>query len=196
MDHEAPSCRRIAVPIDPSTERPRVIPELSGTSRVALPAIPTSWTRGRRRRSRPRCPPGWLGDPDISPGIPDGPASPGTRNHPDLPLRYRVAIDLEPPGCPGSTRPSRGGCSIRIARRCRSRRATSSRRWHCSTNTVRRSLVTGPPRVGPGVDTAFDAGPDAGRPPSGDQAVECVQVRARGGPHPSAQSRIRSTAAC
>ena len=60
--------------------------------------------------------------------------------------------------CPGRTRRSPAGCSIRIARRCRSRRATSSRRWRCSRSTAPTACATGRRAGGPGTDTAFDPG--------------------------------------
>ena len=51
--------------------------------------------------------------------------------------------------CRGSTRRSPAGCSIPIARRCRSRRATSSRRWRCSRSTAPMRCATGRPRADP-----------------------------------------------
>ena len=58
----------------------------------------------------------------------------------------------------GATRRSPAGCSIPIARRCRSRRATSSRRWGCSRSTAPTACATGRRAAGPGADTAFDPG--------------------------------------
>ncbi len=49
---------------------------------------------------------------------------------------------------------------------------------------------------GPGVDTAFDAGPDAGRPAARDQAAERVEVRARQARRRPGRSRTCSIAAC
>ena len=51
--------------------------------------------------------------------------------------------------CPGRTRRSPAGCSIPIARRCRSRRATSSRRWRCSRSTAPTACATGRRAAGP-----------------------------------------------
>ena len=45
--------------------------------------------------------------------------------------------------CRGRTPRSPAGCSIPIARRCRSRRATSSRRWRCSRSTAPTACATG-----------------------------------------------------
>ena len=60
--------------------------------------------------------------------------------------------------CRGPTRRSPDGCSIPIARRCRSRRATSSRRWRCSQEYGSDGVRYWAARGGPGVDTAFDVG--------------------------------------
>ena len=81
--------------------------------------------------------------------------------------------------CRGRTRRFPAGCSIPTARRCRSRRATSSRPWACSRSTARTRCGTGQRKADPGVDTAFDAGSDAGRPSARDQAAQRVEVRAR-----------------
>ena len=51
--------------------------------------------------------------------------------------------------CRGRTRRSPAGCSIRTARRCRSRRATSSRRWACSRSTAPTACATGRRAAGP-----------------------------------------------
>ena len=50
--------------------------------------------------------------------------------------------------CPGRTRRFPAGSSIRIARRCRSRRATSSRRWGCSRSMAPTASATGRPARG------------------------------------------------
>ncbi len=50
--------------------------------------------------------------------------------------------------CRGRRRRSRAGCSTPIERRCRSRRATSSRRWGCSRSTAATACATGPPADG------------------------------------------------
>ena len=47
----------------------------------------------------------------------------------------------------------------------------------------------------PGVDTAFDTGPDEGRPPAGDQAAERLEVRAGAGGAAGARSPSASIAA-
>ena len=55
-----------------------------------------------------------------------------------------VRSHFEHDSLPGSTRLFPAGSSIRTARRCRSRRATSSRRKRCSTSTAPMRSVTGP----------------------------------------------------
>ena len=112
--------------------------------------------------------------------VPDGPAPAGARHHPHVAvLRPCCARISSTTRCRGRTRRSPAGCSIPIARRCRSRRATSSRRWRCSRSTAPTACATGRRAGGPGTDTAFDAEPDEGRPPARDQAAERVEVRAR-----------------
>ena len=82
--------------------------------------------------------------------VPDGPAAAGARHHPDLAVRLGAA---RPPrarlAAVDATRPSPAGCSIPTARRCRSRRATSSRRWRCSRSTGRTACATGRRAAGP-----------------------------------------------
>ena len=66
---------------------------------------------------------------------------------------------LEHGSLPWTTRRDlRAGCSIPTARRCRSRRATSSRRWGCCEEHGSDGVRYWAARGGPGVDTAFDAG--------------------------------------
>ena len=136
-----------------------------------LPRGPARPARRVRRRSRRH---GHLGDlvadaadrrrlarrpGSVRARVPDGPAAAGARHHPHVAVldgaarapRARLAAV-------GATRRSPAGCSIPIARRCRSRRATSSRRWRCSRSTAPTACATGRPAAGPGVDTAFDAG--------------------------------------
>ena len=76
----------------------------------------------------------------------DGPAAAGARHHPDvavldgaaIPSGVQLAALERTPRFPD-------GSSIPIARRCRSRRATSSRRWRCSKSTARTAFATGRP---------------------------------------------------
>ena len=89
--------------------------------------------------------------------LPDGPASAGARHHPHVAVRHGAALAPRARlAAVGATRPSPAGCSIRTARRCRSRRATSSRRWRCSRSTAPTACATGRRAAGPGTDTAFD----------------------------------------
>ena len=99
--------------------------------------------------------------------------------------------------CRGRTPRSPAGCSTRTARRCRSSRATWSRRWTCSTVRLRRGALLGgrrPARHGHRVRR----GADEDRAPAGDQAAQRVQVRARSVPveAPDAVSDGRSTGRC
>ena len=57
--------RRTTLPVDPSTDARPVSARPSATSPVGSPPIPTSWTRGPRRRSRRRSSRGWVDDPDL-----------------------------------------------------------------------------------------------------------------------------------
>ena len=76
--------------------------------------------------------------------VPDGRASAGARHHPHLAVLDGAALAARARHrCRGSTRRSPAGSSIPIARRCRSRRATSSRRWRCSRSTARTACATG-----------------------------------------------------
>ena len=82
--------------------------------------------------------------------LPDGPAAAGARHHPDLAVLDRCcAQNSSTAHCRGGTRRSPAGCSIRIARRCRSRRGTSSRRWGCSRSTAPTACATGRRAAGP-----------------------------------------------
>ena len=82
--------------------------------------------------------------------VPDGPAPAGPRDHPHVavlhgrarPARVRRAAV-------GDTQRSPAGCSTPTARRCRSRRATSSRRWSGSRSTAPTRCATGPRAAGP-----------------------------------------------
>ena len=97
----------------------------------------------------------------------------------------------------GATPRFPAGCSIRTARRCRSRRATSSRRWALleehGADGVRYWAASGAARHRHGVRS----GADEGRPPAVDQAAERVEVRARAQPEPrGAVDATRSTRGC
>ena len=150
--------REDQLPVDPSTDVP------DGISR--RPARRAGRVRRRPRRH------GHVGDlvadaadrvrlarrcRPLRADVPDGPASAGARHHPDVAVLHRCCARISSTiRCHGPTPPSPGGSSIPIARRCRSRRATSSRRWRCSRSTARTACATGRRAAGPGTDTAFD----------------------------------------
>ncbi len=105
------------------------------------PQIAGGWERGRR---------------PVRAGVPDGHAPAGPRHHPHVAVRHD---DAQPPRVRlrpvEARRDCRAGSSTPTARRCRSRRATSSRRWISSRPTAPTPCATGPARHDPGVDTAF-----------------------------------------
>ena len=81
----------------------------------------------------------------LRPHLSDGRAASGARDHPDVAVLHRGAR------APRVRRTARGptprspvGCSTPTARRCRSPRATPSRRWGCSSSTARTRCATGP----------------------------------------------------
>ncbi len=81
--------------------------------------------------------------------LPDAVAPAGARHHPHVAVFDRAArAPRDRVAALGERRRFPGGCSIPTGRRCRSRRATSSRRWRCSRSTVRTPSGTGPPRAG------------------------------------------------
>ena len=89
--------------------------------------------------------------------LPDGRPAAGARHHPHLAVLDRAAIASRVRhAAVGARGDLRAGSSIPIARRCRSRRATSSRRWGCSRSTAPTACATGRRARRPGTDTAFD----------------------------------------
>ena len=138
----------------------RASPRTSGASPAASSATPTSWTPGPPRRSRRMIACGWEEDPDLfARTYPDGPAAAGPRHHPHLAVLHRRPLATSSTTrSRGPTPPCRAGSSTPTARRCRSRRATSSRPSTCSsehgTDAVRYWAASGRP----GTDTAFDTG--------------------------------------
>ncbi len=82
--------------------------------------------------------------------VPDGRATAGARHHPHVAVLDGAARrSSNTARCRGRTPQSPDGCSIPTARRCRSPRATSSRRWRCSRSTARTACATGRRAAGP-----------------------------------------------
>ena len=163
------------------------------------PTSPTATTEDQRGQ-----PGGFIGDPDVMdtwatssltpqiacalggrprpvrPHVPDGPAPAGPRDHPHVAvLDASCARTSSTARCRGTTPRSRAGSSTPTARRCRSRRATSSRRCtlleQYGSDAVRYWAASGAARHRHRVRR----GPDEGRPPARHQAAQRVEVRAR-----------------
>jgi valyl-tRNA synthetase len=157
---------------------PRSSPTRRACRSTRRPMCPRATTAGQRGQ-----PGGFVGDPDVmdtwatssltpqiacgwedDPGplrrhLPHGPAAPGARDHPDLALLHVAALPARArTRCPGATRPSTAGSSIRTARRCPSPRATWSPRCpsldEFGSDAVRYWACNGRP----GTDTAVDTG--------------------------------------
>ena len=91
------------------------------------------------RRSRP-----------LRPRVPDGPAPAGPGDHPHLAVRHGRPLALRARlAAVGERRRSTAGSSTPTARRCRSRSATWSRRWVCSSSTAPTPCATGRCRPAP-----------------------------------------------
>ena len=139
------------LPVDPASQAP-----------AGLRRVPAGTARRLRRRPGRH---GHLGDlvavaadrhrvgggrRPVRPHLPHGSPPPGARDHPHLAVRLGDAGALRARRrCRGGRRPSPGGWSTPTARRCRSRRATWSPRWTCSTGTARTGSGTGRPAAGP-----------------------------------------------
>ena len=105
--------------------------------------------------------------------VPDGPASAGARHHPHVAVRHGVAFASRARrAAVDDTQRSRVGCSIPTARRCRSRRATSSRRWSGSSSTAPTALRYWAASARPGTDTDLRREPAQGRTQARDQDPE------------------------
>ncbi|CAB4974268.1 unannotated protein [freshwater metagenome] len=117
--------------------RPLVTPRNNAMFLVASPAIPMSWTRGQPLRSLPRSPP--VGAKTMTCSIAPSQwtcahkrtksSARGCSQQPFVHISSTTQFRGETPAF-------RDGCSTPIARRCRSRRATSSLLFTCSSNTA------------------------------------------------------------
>ena len=183
---------------EPDLRRAARCPTSRGCRSTRRPTSPSATTDDQRDQ-----PGGFIGDPDVfdtwatsslTPQIagcweedvrpvrahlPDGHAPAGPRHHPHLAVLHHGP---QPPRvrrrAVGATPRCRAGSSTPTARRCRSRRATSSRRWTCSSSTAPTPCATGRRSGRPGVDTAFERRPDEGRPQARHEAAQRHQVRA------------------
>ena len=137
----------------PSIRRPTCptgSPRRSATNPADSPPIPTSWTHGRRRRSRRRSRPDGSTIPISSSARSRWIFGPRVRRSSVRGCSTRsCARGSNTRVCRGRTRSSTGGCSTPIARRCRSRRATSSRRCRWSRSTAPTRSGTGRATAGP-----------------------------------------------
>ena len=124
---------------------PMGIAKSNAASRAGSPAIPTSWTRGRLRRSRRKS--SAAGLTIASSSTSRSRWTSGRRRTTSsargcsTPSCARISNTTR---CRGPTRRFPAGCSTRIGRRCRNRKATSSRRWRCSRSTGPTGRDTGP----------------------------------------------------
>ena len=138
----------------------RATPRTSGASPAASSATPTSWTRGPRRRSRPRSPAAGRTTPTCSPAPSRWTCGPQAHEiirtwlfstvvrahfeHGALPWTRRRHLGLDPRPRPQEDVEVEG-----------QRRHAHGR---CSSSTAPTPSATGRPAAGPGTDTAFDDG--------------------------------------
>ena len=137
----------------PSTRRPTCPPGYDEAQRgqpggfVGDPDVMDTWATSSLT---PQIAGGWERRPrPVRAGLPDGPAPAGPRDHPHLAVLHRASGPTSSTArSRGDTPPSPAGSSTPTARRCRSPRATSSRRWPCSSSTARRRALLGGQRRG------------------------------------------------
>ena len=171
------------LPIDPQDDVP---PGYEAPSSAASPAgswaTPTSWTRGRPRRSRPRSPAHWEDDPDLFDRLFPMDLRPQAHDIIRTWLFYTVLrADLSTTRCPGRTPRSAASCSTPTARRCRSPRATSSCRPRCSSSTRADAVRYWAGERAAGLRRRDRRATDEGGPPARDQDPQRLAVRALDG---------------
>ena len=152
--------RRTRLPIDPSSDVPDGFTEdqrgVPGGF-VADPDIMDTWATSSLT---PQIACGWEEDPDLIRVDVSRWTCARRLTRSSVPGCSRPSCGLTSSStrCRGSTRRSPAGCSTPTARRCRSPRATSSRRWRRSSSTAPMRCGTGRRTGVPGTDTAFDEG--------------------------------------
>ena len=109
----------------PPSRRPATT-RTSAASRAGSPADPDVMDTWATSSLTPQIAAGWGSDDDLfAPGVPDGPAAAGARDHPDLAVLHGAALARRSSACcPGGTPRSPAGSSTRTGRRCPSPRAT------------------------------------------------------------------------
>ena len=133
------------LPIDPSTDVPDGYTAEQRDQPGGFAGDPDVMDTWATSSLTPQIAGGWLDDPrSVRARVPDGSAAAGARHHPHLAVLDGAALAPRARLAAVDARGDlRAGCSIPTARRCRSRRATSSRRWGCSRSTAPTACATG-----------------------------------------------------
>ena len=140
------SCRSIPPPMCRPGTRPSNADQPNGFA--GDPDVMDTWATSSLT---PQIAGGWADDPDLFARIFPMDLRPQAHDIIRTWLFYTVRARISSTASLPWTqhRDLRAGCSIPIARRCRSRRATSSRRWRCSRSTAPTACATGRPADGP-----------------------------------------------